>query len=514
MADLGPQRPGGDRLHLGHDRRAARRRLPAALPRRPGVQAKHWFGAGDGEIAWCTAAPGWSKSTRNAFIAPWIPGRRRRPPRRPLRPRRAAAPLRGARRQRPLPGADRVPDAGQARRARPRPQPAPPGLGRRADRAGDDPPLPGAARPRRSPTATARPRPARSAASAPTRTTPRATARWAGRCPASRPGSSTASCSCAPPPPPPSSTTTSTASRFEGEWWPTGDRVREDEAGYLWFEGRNDDLILSSGYRIGPFEVESALVSHPAVAEAAAVAAPDPERGSVVRAIVVLQRRQRRPRTSSPPSCRSTSRPRPPPTSTRASSSSPRSCRRRPAARSSGPSCAAQLGWRRGGDRPQADRRADRGPAGAVPQPHRALGRDLRARRQVDAGRRPLLLPGERPLAGLHRPRRGQPGLGRRRQRIRRLPQRLRRDVHRPRQPDGRRRGQGPDRPRHPLRRPHRRLDRRLRGAASAASACPSGASTTPAPRRRWTPSTSPAAPPAATRSSRSRAPTTATTTR
>ncbi len=59
--------------------------------------------------------------------------------------------------------------------------------------------------------------------------------------------------------------------------------------GGLWFEGRNDDLILSSGYRIGPFEVESALVSHPAVVEAAAVAAPDPERGSVVRAIVVLR---------------------------------------------------------------------------------------------------------------------------------------------------------------------------------------------------------------------------------
>jgi acyl-coenzyme A synthetase/AMP-(fatty) acid ligase len=77
--------------------------------------------------------------------------------------------------------------------------------------------------------------------------------------------------------------------RFEGEWWATGDRVREDDGGYLWFEGRADDLILSSGYRIGPFEVESALVSHPAVAEAAAVAAPDPERGAVVRAIVVLR---------------------------------------------------------------------------------------------------------------------------------------------------------------------------------------------------------------------------------
>jgi acyl-coenzyme A synthetase/AMP-(fatty) acid ligase len=71
--------------------------------------------------------------------------------------------------------------------------------------------------------------------------------------------------------------------------WRTGDRVREDEDGYLWFEGRTDDLIISAGYRIGPFEVESALVSHPAVAEAAAVAAPDEVRGQVVRAVVVLR---------------------------------------------------------------------------------------------------------------------------------------------------------------------------------------------------------------------------------
>nr|MBA3306991.1 AMP-binding protein [Thermoleophilaceae bacterium] len=71
--------------------------------------------------------------------------------------------------------------------------------------------------------------------------------------------------------------------------WRTGDRVREDAEGYLWFEGRTDDVIISAGYRIGPFEVESALVSHPAVAEAAAVAAPDDERGQVVRAVVVLQ---------------------------------------------------------------------------------------------------------------------------------------------------------------------------------------------------------------------------------
>ncbi len=77
--------------------------------------------------------------------------------------------------------------------------------------------------------------------------------------------------------------------RRAGDVWRTGDRVHEDEDGYLWFEGRGDDVIVSAGYRIGPFEVESALVAHPAVAEAAAVAAPDPERGSVVRAVVVLR---------------------------------------------------------------------------------------------------------------------------------------------------------------------------------------------------------------------------------
>jgi acetyl-CoA synthetase len=71
--------------------------------------------------------------------------------------------------------------------------------------------------------------------------------------------------------------------------WRTGDRVREDDDGYLWFEGRTDDVIISAGYRIGPFEVESALVSHPAVAEAAAVAASDELRGQVVRAVVVLR---------------------------------------------------------------------------------------------------------------------------------------------------------------------------------------------------------------------------------
>ena len=71
--------------------------------------------------------------------------------------------------------------------------------------------------------------------------------------------------------------------------WRTGDRVRQDEDGYLYFEGRADDVIISAGYRIGPFEVESALLSHQAVADAAVVAAPDEERGSVVRAVIVLR---------------------------------------------------------------------------------------------------------------------------------------------------------------------------------------------------------------------------------
>src|SRR5213078_167316 len=71
--------------------------------------------------------------------------------------------------------------------------------------------------------------------------------------------------------------------------WRTGDRVTVDDDDYLYFEGRTDDVIISAGYRIGPFEVESALVTHPAVAEAAVVAAPDEERGSVVRAVVVVR---------------------------------------------------------------------------------------------------------------------------------------------------------------------------------------------------------------------------------
>ncbi|HTE59924.1 MAG TPA: AMP-dependent synthetase, partial [Solirubrobacteraceae bacterium] len=72
-------------------------------------------------------------------------------------------------------------------------------------------------------------------------------------------------------------------------WWATGDLVDVDEDGWLWFRGRADDVIVSAGYRIGPTEVESALGTHPAVADAAVVPAPDPERGEVVRAVVVLR---------------------------------------------------------------------------------------------------------------------------------------------------------------------------------------------------------------------------------
>jgi acyl-coenzyme A synthetase/AMP-(fatty) acid ligase len=73
-----------------------------------------------------------------------------------------------------------------------------------------------------------------------------------------------------------------------GDWYLTGDRAYVDEDGYFWFVSRSDDVILSSGYRIGPFEVESALIEHPAVIESAVVSSPDEMRGEVVKAFVVL----------------------------------------------------------------------------------------------------------------------------------------------------------------------------------------------------------------------------------
>ncbi|HAM80353.1 acyl-CoA synthetase MbcS [Ornithinibacillus bavariensis] len=75
-----------------------------------------------------------------------------------------------------------------------------------------------------------------------------------------------------------------------GDFYITGDRARKDEDGYFWFEGRSDDIIISSGYTIGPFEVEDALVKHPFVAECAVIASPDEIRGSIVKAFVVLKK--------------------------------------------------------------------------------------------------------------------------------------------------------------------------------------------------------------------------------
>jgi acyl-coenzyme A synthetase/AMP-(fatty) acid ligase len=260
------------------------------------LQAEHWFGAGEGEIAWCTAAPGWAKSTRNAFVAPWLGGAvavlhdaRFDPAERlelceelgvnvlcqaPTEYRMMAARTE----LRPVPSLRRMVSAGEPmepeviRLFRERlGAPIADGYGQTETGAVagmapgvDDPerygsmgrPLPGI---EIRVEASGEEGPGTGELQLRASTSPTFFARYLDGEP------------------------------FEDEWWPTGDRVREDEAGFLWFKGRADDLILSSGYRIGPFEVESALVSHPAVAEAAAVAAPDPERGSVVRAVVVLE---------------------------------------------------------------------------------------------------------------------------------------------------------------------------------------------------------------------------------
>ncbi len=80
-----------------------------------------------------------------------------------------------------------------------------------------------------------------------------------------------------------------TQASHRGDWYLTGDRAQKDDDGYLWFVGRADDVISSGAYRIGPFEVESALLEHPAVLESAVVGSPDPDRGNVVKAFVVLR---------------------------------------------------------------------------------------------------------------------------------------------------------------------------------------------------------------------------------
>jgi acyl-coenzyme A synthetase/AMP-(fatty) acid ligase len=272
-------------------------------------QAEHWFGARKGELAWCTTATGWSKSARNVFLAPWLTGAAavihdgrfdpaerlafvealgvnvlcQAPTEYRMIAKRTAL--------RPLPKLSRTVSAGEPLEAETTAAwRAATGL-ETADGYGQTEtghvsgnhvgvpvregsmgkPLPGLDV-RIVPT-----NGAESESSTAQEGQPEAAAGELQLRAASSPTFFSSYLD---------------GERFEGEWWPTGDLVREDADGYLFFEGRDDDIILSSGYRIGPFEVESALLSHPAVAEAAAVAAPDPERGAVVRAIVVPNGRE------------------------------------------------------------------------------------------------------------------------------------------------------------------------------------------------------------------------------
>jgi len=80
-----------------------------------------------------------------------------------------------------------------------------------------------------------------------------------------------------------------TKDKFIGDWGCTGDQAKRDQDGYLWYQGRSDDVIKSAGYRIGPAEIESCLVKHPAVLNAAVIGKPDTTRGAIIKAFVVLQ---------------------------------------------------------------------------------------------------------------------------------------------------------------------------------------------------------------------------------
>jgi acyl-coenzyme A synthetase/AMP-(fatty) acid ligase len=245
------------------------------------VQAEHWFGARAGELCWCTAASGWSKSARNVFVAPWLRG--------------AAALLQDARfepeERLELVERERVDVICMA-----------PTEYRTIAKRVELRPLAGL----------------RHAVAAGEALEPETVHAWregagvnvhdgygqteTGALTGMPLGPEVRAGSMGRPLPgfrlwvedgelcvDPASVPTFFLDGPRHAAWRTGDRVREDDDGYLWFEGRTDDVIVSAGYRIGPFEVESALVSHPAVAEAAAVAASDDLRGQVVRAVVVLR---------------------------------------------------------------------------------------------------------------------------------------------------------------------------------------------------------------------------------
>ncbi|HEV2773802.1 MAG TPA: AMP-binding protein [Thermoleophilaceae bacterium] len=245
------------------------------------VQAEHWLGARPGELVWCTAASGWSKSARNVFVAPWLRGAGALLEDRRFEPqeRLATAEREGVNVLCMVPTEYRA----VAKRAELRRLPAL----RHAVAAGEplDPAVVHAWRAAigveihdgygQTETGALTGMPL----GEPVR---------AGSMGRSLPGFEVwveDGELCADP----ATVPTFFIDGRRDRPWRTGDRVRADEDGYLWFEGRTDDVIISSGYRIGPFEVESALGSHPAVAEAAAVAAPDELRGSVVRAVVVLR---------------------------------------------------------------------------------------------------------------------------------------------------------------------------------------------------------------------------------
>jgi acyl-coenzyme A synthetase/AMP-(fatty) acid ligase len=263
------------------------------------VQAEHWLGARAGELVWCTAASGWSKSARNVFIAPWLSG--------------AAALLHDARfdpeervalleRERVnllcmAPTEYRV----IAKRTTLRPLAQLRGMVAAGEALN-----PEVLRAWREATGLEIRDGYGQTETGQTTGTPLDVPARPGSMGMALPGMGLTIVDGELTVDPPSVPTfflgylgEQVHRREDGAWliddrakhgpWHTGDRITQDEDGWLYFEGRADDVIVSAGYRIGPFEVESALVSHPAVAEAAAVAAPDEERGAVVRAIVVLR---------------------------------------------------------------------------------------------------------------------------------------------------------------------------------------------------------------------------------
>ena len=253
------------------------------------LQAEHWFGARPGELAWCTAASGWSKSARNAFIAPWLcgatalihAGRFDPAERLEICAREGVNVLCQAPTEyrmlakrtelRPVAGLHRLVSAGE---------PLNPEV-IRAFRDGTGLEICDGYGQTETGALTGAVVGAELREGSMGKPLPGIELRIEGGELQLR----AASC-------PTFFSHYIGSEPFTEEWWRTGDLVSADDDGYLWFEGRADDVIVSSGYRIGPFEVESALVSHPAVAEAAAVATPDPERGSVVRAVVVLRDRE------------------------------------------------------------------------------------------------------------------------------------------------------------------------------------------------------------------------------